>query len=293
MVKPPTATTSARRNTPNAPDQHQRVDTAPCQPGHKECAKILDHLEQRQEPRRQVDFLDPAALDARAVGDADRSADRERTFRIVDERLRGAEQRVRFEDRIAVNDAEDRGSTDVDPGVLCVGLAAILLVYDKQPFGHWRGIQPPDRLMDQRVFIGALETRELESRDEPLQRLVLRSVVDNDDLEVRVFKSEHRMHALHDVQFLIVGRDDQRDWRRNIAVTTPQQRRTGHRGPLGQGVASDQELQKIYGGLRDSRTDYDPGHDGRSKNDLVVPTGDHATFPSPRTSEAMRCVREL
>ena len=102
---------------------HRRVGDAAGQ----ERAQVFDHLEARHPVAGHAHLGDATAFDLAAVDDADDAADAERVGRL-EERQHGLAQRVRLEQRIGVDQADERIARRVDAGVERVGPAAVLLV---------------------------------------------------------------------------------------------------------------------------------------------------------------------
>ena len=93
--------------------------------------EVLGDLEAGQRARRQADADDAAVLDAAAVRDADDPAGGDRG-RILEERQHRPRQRVFLEQRVGVDDADERMPGGVDAGVDRVGLSAVGLVDHQQ-----------------------------------------------------------------------------------------------------------------------------------------------------------------
>ena len=185
---------------------HRRVRDA----AGEERAQVLDHLEARHPVARHAHLGDPPAFDLAAVDDADDAADAERVGRL-EERQHRLAQRVGLEERIGVDEADERIARRVDAGVERVGAAAVLLVDHHELGVRQRAVDGAD--------LGRLDHRpdrhrrldQIERLRGPLQRLVLRSVVDADHLELRVVEQQERAHALDDGRLLVVGGRDHAD----------------------------------------------------------------------------------
>jgi hypothetical protein len=204
-----------------AGDDRQRLHRAQRQPGHQEGAQIFDDLDEGEEVSRQPDIKHPAALDAAAVGDADRAADRHRPPRLLDEGADGADQGVGLEQRIGVDRAEQLRPRHVDAGIERVGLAAILLVDDQQAGDARARIEAADGVVPERRVVEPSHRLEAEMAGDAGKGAVLRAVVHHDHLEVGIMEGEQRVDAFDDRHLLVVGGGEHGDGGRHVGIAPP------------------------------------------------------------------------
>ena len=120
-----------------------------------------------------------------------------------------------------------------------------------------RAVNTPDGLVLDFLFVGALDGAQIERLDESRQGSVRRAVVDDDDFKAGVMQCQQRADVLDHRCLLVVGRHQQRDWHRDIAVEPPQLLVLWNRWLAVQGMVSEAELEGIDEVLHQARRDDD------------------------------------
>ena len=131
--------------------------------------------------------------------------------RILDDAAHALEERLAVEDRVGVDAADVPEARDVEAGVQRVRLAAVLLVDDDEVRVGGAAVDRAHRLRRENVPDEHLVRLELERLDQPVERSVSGSVVDRDDLELRILEPEQRLDGRHDGGLLVVRGNDHAD----------------------------------------------------------------------------------
>ena len=116
-----------------------------------------------------------------------------------------------LEQRIRVDDADQRMPRRVDARVHRVRLAAVHLVDQHEIPVRQRSIHRAHFLRGDRLLMAHHRAHHLERFGRGGDGAILRSIVDDDDLVFRVVQEQERAQALADRGFLVVRGDDQRD----------------------------------------------------------------------------------
>ena len=243
--KPPAATTVSRWNTPKAPDTIRRP---------------LIALQPRRPPRKarrysttctsasgffgRPDLLDHAAAYLAAVDDAHRAAAGDRA-RVLEEGPHDVLEAPHLQHRVRVAAIEDRVAGGVQACIRRIRLAAVLLVDDAQVRVLERAVHAAHGLRLDLDAIGLRKRRELELADQRAERVVLRAVVDDDDLEVLVAQLQQRPHRRRDRAFFVVGRHHERHGHLQVRVDT-----------LGRGDAAHVAAQPVHRDEREPHVDH-------------------------------------
>ena len=96
-----------------------------------------------------------------------------------------------------------------------------------------RFVHAPDPLAGQAVIKIIIYLFQFILPDDLLQRIVLASVIDDDDLVIVIIKGKHRADIVYDRLALVIGRgNDRKCWRQGwmSAAVTSRNRRIRHRG---------------------------------------------------------------
>ncbi len=144
------------------------------------------------------------------LGDAHRAAGGDRA-RIVEEGLDDPQERIALQDRIGIDTAKERETRHVDPGIQRVGLATVLLVDNAQIRVDAGTVDAADFGAGQLFPQHFGEGLQGEFARQRCQRRVARSIVNDDDLELRIVELQQRTHRSDNDAFLVVGGDEQAD----------------------------------------------------------------------------------
>jgi hypothetical protein len=120
---------------------------------------------------------------------------------------------VFLEERVGINHADEPVPGCVQAGIDRVRLAAVDLVDDEELAVRQRSIDAADRLCRQRALVRDFRTDEIEGIDQGVQRPVSGSIVDDDDLVLRIVQEQERAQALADRGLFVVGGHDEGDRR--------------------------------------------------------------------------------
>ena len=170
--------------------------------------QVLDDLHECQRISRQRHLLEKAVAQRAAVGDTDSAACRH-CFRILEKGAYRAPQGVALEHAVRIDDRDQRIAADVDAGVGRVGFGATVFLVDDAQIAVARGpIGRPDLPTGDLLAVGLGVRVELKPRDELIEGVVGRAVVDHDNLEVRVLELQECLDGSHDrPRFVIRGHD--------------------------------------------------------------------------------------
>jgi hypothetical protein len=203
-----------------AADQDQRPGAGPAGAPEEEGAQVLHHLDAGQPLTGHADVDDAARDHAAAVDRADRPAGGDHPGRVVRERLGDPQQPVGFEDGVGVDHRDQRLGGGVEGEVERLGAAGVLLADDEQAGAAVaRDVHVDDPGRDRHVLRELARHRdEVERLAQPVERAVAAAVVHDDHLVAGVAQRQQRLHGGDDAGRLVVGRDEQRDARREGAT---------------------------------------------------------------------------
>ena len=198
-----------------AGDDEVAAQAVQAEPAEQERAQVLDHLDAGEPGARHghVDARWPCrvgtALTGRIVPPV------ATTSRVDEHRPHQAHQRAALDQRVGVDGADQLAAGQVEPDVQRIGLAAVQLVHDHQVGVAQRPVERHHALGRARAARrrGSTSTS-ANSRLQDVDRVVLAAVGDDHDLEIRVVERQQRLHAGGDGRFLVVGRRQDADRRR-------------------------------------------------------------------------------
>ena len=111
-------------------DDEQAVQPRPRDPAAEKAAQVLAGLARLDAGMRDARTGDDVVLDHGAVRDPDRAADRDHVVRVGGEDLDDSFQRVRFEERVGIDDRHELVAGDIETRVDRVGAASVRLPHD-------------------------------------------------------------------------------------------------------------------------------------------------------------------
>ena len=183
-------------------NDHQAIDRRQGNPPGQKGSQVLDHLERSEVRLRQPDLDDAPVIDLAAVGEANDAADGD-GIGVFDERQDHAGEGMLLEHRVSVDHAHQRESGGVEGGVDGVGFAAILLVDGRQVLARNRAVDAAHGLGGDSFVETDRRADQLEVVDDLGQRVVGRSVVDDDHFVLGVVQEHQRPDAVGDVGGLV------------------------------------------------------------------------------------------
>ena len=211
-LNPPTSISVVRRNTPKAPETMSTAPSGsqPMRPKRNErrysmtCMSASGLRGSATSSRKPSRSLQPLAMriapPAATVSGFSRNG---RTARISE---------LRWSTPSASTIATSGLRQMLMPALAASALRAAVLLADDAQIAIARGaISRADGSARHLLAIGLRVEVELKTRDELLERVVGRAVVDDDDLEIRVLELQQRFHRGHDRLRLVVGGHDEAD----------------------------------------------------------------------------------
>ena len=190
-------------------DDQQAVDRRPAHATEKKSSQVFDHLDEREKIRRQADFFEKVVTHRAAVGDAYRTADGDGS-RIVDEGPHDAAQGVGLQHGVRIDDAHQRIAAGVDTRVRRIRLgAAVFLVDHPQVLVTGGTVDAPDRCAIDPGPVSLRKFPHAERVDQFLQRVVGRTVIDDDEFVLAVLELQQRLDRRDDrCRFVVRGNHD-------------------------------------------------------------------------------------
>ncbi len=138
--------------------------------------------------------------------------------RIAHRDSHAVEQRLGIIDRVAVNGADVAVAGKIQSRVEGVGLAAVDLVYHDEVRVPIAAIDAAHQLAGEPALVKHLASFEPEQPLEQAQRAIVRSVIDDNHLELRIIERQQRPDGGFNQDLLIECRRDHAHWNREVAL---------------------------------------------------------------------------
>ena len=174
---------------------------------------VLDHLRELDDRFGKSGFGHPPHRNLASIEGTNVPTDRHGMSTVLNERPHNPDQGVFFEDHVGVGYHDVWKCRGVDSGVESVALAAILFVNDSQRDRQARLINGPNVGMLELWPNRKVDPAKLERLDEPIERVIGRSVIDDHQLVSRVRQDRARPHRLDDPGRLVVSGNNERHGR--------------------------------------------------------------------------------